>query len=467
MFSLIPANPSGQPCKPWEWGCVVSDWANDQASDAIKNMAEAVADAVGNVVKTLGTFWVNVGTPSLTASPGGSVASDPVEFLQDSLWFWTAALAVLSVLVGAAKMIIERRGAPMRDLGRSLATLVVVSGAGVAAVGLLTVSADQFSAWIINTSTDGTSFNENITAMLALNARSPLGAIMIIILGLIAIFASLIQIVLMIVRGGLLVILTGIFPTAAAFTNTEAGKGWFQKCAAWLIAFILYKPAAAIVYATAFRLVGTDIFGDEGDGTTFGSALLSTVTGLALMIVALFAMPALMRFVTPMVGAVAGGSGALAAGAVAGLASGAINMGSAGRGGGGGGSIGNSSSSHSGGTSESQGPSGNESKGDAGSSGASGKTGSSGNTASTPAASGAGASSAGSAGGGGAAAGGAAGGATAGGAAAAGGGAAAGGAAAAAGPVGVGLMAAQKGVEAGQAAAGAAKAMGEESTGGA
>ncbi|WP_240793249.1 hypothetical protein [Arthrobacter crystallopoietes] len=347
----------------------------------------------------------------------------------------------------------------MRDLGRSLATLVVVSGAGVAAVGLLTVSADQFSVWIINTSTDGTSFNENITAMLALNARSPLGAIMIIILGLIAIFASLIQIVLMIVRGGLLVILTGIFPTAAAFTNTEAGKGWFQKCAAWLIAFILYKPAAAIVYATAFRLVGTDIFGDGGDGTTFGSALLSTVTGLALMIVALFAMPALMRFVTPMVGAVAGGGGALAVGAVAGLASGAINMGSAGRGGGG--SAGNVSGSDSSGTSNSQGPSGNESKGDAGSSGASGKTGSSGNTAGTPAASGAGASSAVSSGGGGAAAGGAAGG------GAAAGGAAAGGAAAAAGPVGVGLMAAQKGAEAGQAAAGAAKAIGEESTGGA
>jgi hypothetical protein len=109
----------------------------------------------------------------------------------------------------------------------------------VAAVGLLTVSADQFSAWIINNSTDGTSFNDNITGMLALSATSPIGSIMIILLGLIAILASVLQIVLMIVRGGLLVVLTGIFPTAAAFTNTEAGKGWFQKCTAWLIAFIL------------------------------------------------------------------------------------------------------------------------------------------------------------------------------------------------------------------------------------
>ena len=106
------------------------------------DMAKAIADAVGQTVQTLGTFWVNVGTPSLTTVPGGSTASDPVLFLQNSLYFWTAALAVLSVLVGAAKMIIERRGAPLRDLARSLATLIVVSGAGVAAVGLLTVSAD-------------------------------------------------------------------------------------------------------------------------------------------------------------------------------------------------------------------------------------------------------------------------------------------------------------------------------------
>ncbi|MFP3460096.1 hypothetical protein R5O87_04515 [Arthrobacter globiformis] len=404
-------------------------------------MAKAIADAVGQTVQTLGTFWVNVGTPALTSAPGGSTASDPVLFLQNSLYFWTASLAVLSVLVGAAKMAIERRGAPLRDLARSLATLVVVSGAGVAAVGLLTVAADQFSAWIIKNSTDGTSFNDNITAMLALSATSPIGAIMIILLGLIAILASVMQIVLMIIRGGLLVILTGIFPTAAAFTNTEAGRGWFQRCTAWLIAFILYKPAAAIIYATAFQLSGTKIFGNAGDGKDFGSALLSTVTGLALMIIALFAMPALMRFVTPMVGAVAGGGGGMAAGTVGALASGAISMGSAGRGGGSatGSMTTSSTSSHSPGA---EGLSATGSQGSAGTSGMAGKSGSRGSEASGAAApSGAGSAS--------------------------GSGAAASGGAVASGAGGVAVLAAQKGVEAGQAASGAIKDMSEESTGGA
>jgi hypothetical protein len=441
-------------CEGWNTfsiSCQAGAAIQDVADDAIKNWAKAIADAAGQTAKTLGTFWVNAGTPNLTAAPGGTTASDPVLFLQSSLYFWTAALAVLSVLVGAAKMVIERRGAPLRDLGRSLATLVVVSGAGVAAVGLLTVAADEFSAWIIKNSTNGTSFNENINAMLQLSAASPVGAVMIILLGLVAILASVLQIVLMIVRGGLLVVLTGIFPTAAAFTNTEAGKGWFQKCTAWLIAFILYKPAAAIVYATAFRLTGAKIFGNGGDGKDFGSALLTTVTGLALMVIALFAMPALMRFVTPMVGAVASGGGAMASGAVAGVASGAISMGSAGRGGG---SSSTTHSSSSGQSSGPQGPSVTGSQGAAGASGTAGKTGAPGAGA-TGAQPGAGAAA--SAGGGGAAAG----------SAAAGGGAAAGGAAAAAGPAGVAVLAGQKGLEAGQAAAGAVKDMGEESTGGA
>jgi hypothetical protein len=445
---------NGKPCDWWNFSCQAGDFVNDRANDAIKDMAQAIADAVGNVIKTLGTFWVNVGTPSLTTVPGGSTASEPVLFLQSSLYFWTAALAVLSVLVGAAKMIIERRGAPLRDLARSLATLVVVSGSGVAAVGLLTVSADQFSAWIINHSTGGTSFNDNITGMLALSATSPIGSIMIILLGLIAILASILQIVLMIIRGGLLVVLTGIFPTAAAFTNTEAGKGWFQKCTAWLIAFILYKPAAAIIYATAFRLSGAKIFGDGGDGKDFGSALLTTVTGLALMVIALFAMPALMRFVTPMVGAVASGSGALAAGAVAGVASGAIHLGSAGRGGGGTTSTTPRSSSNE--SSSSQGPSGTGNQGTAGTTGTAGKTGGQGASTTPPAASGAQSGTAAASGGG-----------TAAGGTAVGGAAATGGAAAAAGPVGVGVMAAQKGLEAGQAAAGAVRNVSEESTGGA
>ena len=74
-------------CEGWDAfsiGCHAGAAIEDVANDAVKNMAKAIADAVGQTVQTLGTFWVNVGTPALTAAPGGSTGSDPVLFLQNS-----------------------------------------------------------------------------------------------------------------------------------------------------------------------------------------------------------------------------------------------------------------------------------------------------------------------------------------------------------------------------------------------
>jgi hypothetical protein len=127
----------------------------------------------------------------------------------------------------------------------------------------------------------------------------------------------------MVVRSGMLVILAGILPTTAAFTNTEMGKQWFQKAVGWTIAFILYKPAAAIVYSVAFLLMGNNSGQD---------ALIGSITGFTLMVVALFALPALMRFVTPMVGAVASGGGTGAGAAVGAMATGAVSLGRSGNG---------------------------------------------------------------------------------------------------------------------------------------
>lgn len=554
-------------CSWWEVGCKVNGWVESTVGDAIENMANAVVEAFGKAVASLGTIWVHIGTPNLTGAGGssairaGSAAPDSgnittvlsyvmwislavailsvivlgallatrlragegvaalgklglvlgavilisgasalvagvmpsspnraggaVLFLQSSLWWYMGAAAVVSVIIGGARMAWEQRAEPGRETVKGLLTLVVVAGAGVTIVSLLVTAADSFSVWIINGSLDcdvtaanSTCFGDNMLTLLALTtnpAAGGLGALLVIILGLIAILATAFQIVLMVARGGMLVILTGILPLSASFTNTEMGKSWFKKCVAWLIAFILYKPAAAIVYAAAFQLVGTDVFTDDGSG------LLAVLTGLMLMVIALFAMPALMRFVTPMVGAMAaGGAGAaIGAGALAALPSGAAAVGRLSSGAGGG--------STSAASSGSEGPSGSGSSGPSGSSGSDGSSGPSGAGADTPAGAGSGgASETGSAGAGAGAAGagpqgvpaaasasgggGAAAGAGTGAGAAAGAGAGAGGGAAAAGaaggPVGIAAGAAvDAGMKAGKAAAGAAQSVGEQSTG--
>ncbi|WP_231745627.1 hypothetical protein [Arthrobacter sp. EpRS71] len=235
---------------------------------------------------------------------------------------WTLALAVLAVILGGIRLIWEQRGAPLKDLLRSLLTLTLVSGLGLGVISILVIAADAFSAEIIKRSTDGKGFAESMQLLTMAN-QTGVGVFILIVLGLIGLLASLVQIVLMVVRSGMLVILAGILPTTAAFTNTEMGRQWFQKAVGWTIAFILYKPAAAIVYSVAFLLMGNSGGKD---------ALIGSITGFTLMVVALFALPALMRFVTPMVGAVASGSGAAAGAAVGAIATGAVSLGRGGSG---------------------------------------------------------------------------------------------------------------------------------------
>lgn len=295
--------------------------------------------AVGRVGLVLSAVVLISGSSSIVAGlmpSGPRNSAGAVLFIQSGLWWYMAAMAVASVIIGGIRMVWEQRAEPGRETVKSLLTLVVVAGSGVTVVGLLVAAADSFSVWIINGSlscdvtTDSACFGKNMLELLALTTNpstGSLGALLVIILGLIAILASGMQIVLMVARSGMLVILAGVLPFSASFTNTETGKAWFKKCISWLTAFILYKPAAAIVYAATFQLLGTDVFSDDGSG------FITVVTGLMLMSLALLAMPALMRFVTPMVGALAGGSGGAAAGAAAGaIPSGASALGRLGSG---------------------------------------------------------------------------------------------------------------------------------------
>ncbi|WP_427008823.1 hypothetical protein [Pseudarthrobacter sp. H2] len=291
------------------------------ADDAINNLAKAIMEGMSQMVTTLSTFWVSMPTVNL-ASQDGTTPSPVVSAVNSELMPWTLALAVLAVILGGIRMIWEQRGAPLKDLLRSLLTLTLVSGLGLGVISILVIAADAFAVAVIQRSTDGKGFAASMNILVITN-QTGVGVFILIVLGLIGLIASLVQVVLMVVRSGMLVILAGILPTTAAFTNTEMGRQWFQKAVGWTIAFILYKPAAAIVYSVAFLLMG------NGAGQ---NALIRSITGFTLMVVALFALPALMRFVTPMVGAVASGGGAGAGAAVGAMATGAVSLGRSGSG---------------------------------------------------------------------------------------------------------------------------------------
>jgi type IV secretion system protein TrbL len=312
-------------CEVWNVVCMgeqrLGNVAAGIADDAINNLAKSIMEGMSQMVTTLSTFWVSMPTVNL-ASQDGTTPSPVVSAVNSELMPWTLALAVLAVILGGIRMIWEQRGAPLKDLLRSLLTLTLVSGLGLGVISILVIAADAFAVAVIERSTDGKGFAESMNILLITN-QTGVGVFILIVLGLIGLIASLVQVVLMVVRSGMLVILAGILPTTAAFTNTEMGRQWFQKAVGWTIAFILYKPAAAIVYSVAFLLMGNNSGKDS---------LITSITGFTLMIVALFALPALMRFVTPMVGAVASGGGAGAGAAVGAMATGAVSLGRSGSG---------------------------------------------------------------------------------------------------------------------------------------
>lgn len=330
-------------------------------------LSNMMLDAISTILKTLGTFWVGIKTPTDALK---NTRSSAVGWLWHHLGWYAAAILVFSVLFGAGKMAFTRRAEPGIDVLKGIGTYLLVAGAGLPTLVLLVGASDVFSSWIIDQAT-GEDFRTGLGRMLNFNvAAEALTLILLVILGLFAVLASIVQIVLMVMRSAMLVILAGILPLSATALNTEIGKRWFARMLAWLLAFLLYKPVASIIYALAFRLLS---------GNSGGNPVVSVIMGITLMVLSLLALPALMRFLVPAAAATAGGSGF---GAVLGaaVATGAAVVGgrmllgagkSGGSGGGGGGTAG--SAPGSGGTA---GPSG--SGGAAGSDGPSGGTGPSG-----------------------------------------------------------------------------------------
>ncbi|MFJ3194686.1 hypothetical protein ACIQKE_13520 [Streptomyces griseoviridis] len=293
----------------------------DLGGSGFDDIADDAARAAATVVKALGSAWMNLGTPDLGAQSG------PVALLRGSTLWFTSFTAVLCLLIAAGHLAWQRRSEPARQALQGLLNLVVVSAAGVATVNLLAVAGDRFSVWIIDRSTGCrqissagepvaecvAEFDKRTSAMLALGGTD--SSFLVLIMALLVIVASIAQIALMIMRMAMLVILSGTLPLSAAASSTPTGRIWFRRSVGWLLAFVLYKPAAAVVYAAAFSMAG-----QHQD-----NQVVSMVSGVVLIVLACFTLPALLRFAAPVVQAAVSGSGRGARGGAAAASAGAAS----------------------------------------------------------------------------------------------------------------------------------------------
>lgn len=304
---------------------------NARRGDGAGLVNTATALAGGAALVGGATSLIGFLVPARAMNLSGSVG-----FIQDQTFYLTLAVAALSVMIAGARMAWSQRAEPARELLKGLLTLAVVTASGVTILNVLIRGTDALAVQIID-SAIGDDFQTDVLKLLALDNMASSGTspvwlggnvILIIVGGVVAIIVNLIQVMLMVLRTGMLFLMAGILPLSAAFLNTETGKNFFQKVIAWTLAFAFYKPAAALIYGLAIKMSTTGVW--EGDG-----GLIQFAAGLMMIIASVFALPVLIGFLSPVLGSMSsnGGGGALGVAAMgAAIPQGAAHLSRSGRG---------------------------------------------------------------------------------------------------------------------------------------
>lgn len=268
---------------------------DSQFQPFIDDMKNGVADTT----KTMATFWIKVPDPDV-ATPEGR-ASDIISFLWTALAPITGIVMILSIIAGCAALMYSQRGGELRKIGVMMLRYILYSGMIVTVVTSSMVIVHESAQWILEKSTLGTNFADNIANLFnnTLNITSGIVYFLILLIGA-GVACGLV--VLMIFRGGIILIRVGTILVAVAVSSTEWGEEGLKTSVHSIGAWISYPFVAAVVYSAGFRLMGTNP--DVGQ-----NGMLQCLYGVGIMLMAIFALPATMRVVHPAVGAAAGGKG--------------------------------------------------------------------------------------------------------------------------------------------------------------
>ena len=281
-------------------GGVIGNAAGTAADGIFDAAARKLAEGFAAATEFVVTFWTDVAAPELTTDAG------PVAELRANTHWLTGAVAAFSLLVAAGQMAFTRSGRPAQQAFGGLLRLVLLTAVAVPTVSALVAFFDGYSDWVLDRATDG-GLGERMASLSLAGTNPGLPPGLVLILALVGMLASLTQLALMLVRVGVITIFAGVLPLIAAASGTETGNEWLKRSLSWLLAYVLYKPAAATIYAAAFLL-----FGD-------GTDAVSVLSGFFLLILSVAALPALLRLLTPAVGSAvsaAQSSGLTAAGLV-------------------------------------------------------------------------------------------------------------------------------------------------------
>lgn len=311
-------------CKFYQVGCRLAESGQEAVGNTLTELTKDALTSLENMIRLMTTFWMNVPGPRVNGESGIT------HFLTEFLDPFVALFAMCSLIIGAIKLMVDQSREATTDLMTGLATLLLATTMGAFLINIFGVAGDLFSDRILDHATADGDMGENLVVLMAISGGNPVFSLTTAALvAAIGIPAAMLQFVFMLLRSLTLPILAGCIGVSAAFWASPDGRAWFRRFCTWTVAFLAYKPAAAIIYSSGFVMIGENRILDAENLDEFGQAMVGTIAGLMLMGLSIIMLPALIGFVVPVAGKLtgSGGGGALAGAAVGGVAMGATHIG--------------------------------------------------------------------------------------------------------------------------------------------
>lgn len=305
---MLSSSFQGDPCGPLDFGCGIGNVVKGGIEEFVRSLADGAVQFLG----WLTSFWINIPSPD--------VQSDAIAQITSGLHFYTIALAIVGVFVTLIRMVFTNSFRDGMPAVKMILNLIIVTGVYATATTALILAGDAFAPWIISRATGQQDLD--LTQLLTTQAIMTAGVGPGVLLGIVALLGSLANVILMILRGVLVTLVFAFLPSLAAASATESGNQAFKKAQGYLLALILFKPVAAVIYALGLLLIRTPPAFTTTD--ELGQSLYHVSVGVMTLIVAGLALPAIIKFIAPVA---AGGVSSAFSGA--GLAAGGVAAGAA------------------------------------------------------------------------------------------------------------------------------------------
>jgi hypothetical protein len=267
-------------CLPVDPLCLAGQAVGAAASAGVNAAGNAIAQGWADEVRKASSWllensigwWLNIASVDLAGSPVGTLQTYTLPLV--------LIVAVFGCVLAGVRMVLTRKPDPLIGVGHGLGALVIWTTLGTALATAALRGGDAFSLWVLNAAASGRAADKLVSLAGFDNIDS---AVAVIFLGSCMFVAGLVQAGLMVFREVSIVVLVSVIPLAASGQFSAGTRKWLPKVLGWLAALLVYKPAAALVYACALTM--------WGDAKGFRASL----GGIVLLVLATFTLPVLLK----------------------------------------------------------------------------------------------------------------------------------------------------------------------------